>query len=101
MSYTCSQSYSGGSVLKQSHQCKTNYKYNVYDDILVKNCLKDWSQSTTCAIFCSMLVSVLLMFYLLATGADPGFLESGFVCIKVWGVRFADFISFFLNIPCK
>ena len=32
-------------------------------------------------------------------GADPGFLERGFICIKVWGVRFADFISFFLNIP--
>ena len=23
----------------------------------------------------------------------------GFVCIKVWGVRSADLISFFLNIP--
>ena len=22
-------------------------------------------------------------------GADPGFLESGFICIKVWGVHFA------------
>ena len=32
-------------------------------------------------------------------GADPGFLEGGFICIKVWGVRFADFVSFFLNIP--
>ena len=32
-------------------------------------------------------------------GADPGFLEWGFICIKGWGVRFADFISFFLNIP--
>ena len=31
-------------------------------------------------------------------GVDPGFLERGFVCIKVWGIRFADFISFFLNI---
>ena len=33
------------------------------------------------------------------TGADPGFLEMGFICIKVWGACFADFISFFLNIP--
>ena len=32
------------------------------------------------------------------TGADPGFLESGFRYGKD-GVRFADFISFFLNIP--
>ena len=32
-------------------------------------------------------------------GADPGFLERGFVCIKVWGIHFADFISFVLNIP--
>ena len=34
-----------------------------------------------------------------STGADPGFLERGFICIKIWGVRFADFISFFFNIP--
>ena len=27
ISYTCSQSYSDGSVLKQSHQSKTGYKY--------------------------------------------------------------------------
>ena len=32
------------------------------------------------------------------TEADPEFLERGFICIKVWGVRFGDFISFFLNI---
>ena len=32
-------------------------------------------------------------------GADPGFLETGFLCIMVWAVRFADLISFFLNIP--
>ena len=32
-------------------------------------------------------------------GADPGFLESGFICIKEGGVRIAGFISFFLNIP--
>ena len=45
-------------------------------------------------------------------GADPGFLERGFICIKlyvfvfvcvcVWGGgggRFAGFISFCLNIP--
>ena len=29
------------------------------------------------------------------SGADPGFLEKGFIRIKVWGVHFADFISFF------
>ena len=36
-------------------------------------------------------------------GADQGFLEMkrGFICIKVCGVRFADFISFFLNITRK
>ena len=31
-------------------------------------------------------------------GADLGFLARGFICINVCGVRFADFISFFLNI---
>ena len=37
--------------------------------------------------------------------ADPGFLERGFIFIKVCvcggggGLRFADFISFFLNTP--
>ena len=29
------------------------------------------------------------------TGADPGFLERGFICKKGVGVRFADFIYFF------
>ena len=29
ISYTCSQSYSDGSVLKQSHHSKTSYKYMV------------------------------------------------------------------------
>ena len=28
------------------------------------------------------------------TGADPGFLEREFICIKVWGVGFTDLISF-------
>ena len=32
-------------------------------------------------------------------GEDQGFLEKGFICIKVWGFPYADFISFFLNIP--
>ena len=32
-------------------------------------------------------------------GADKGFLEKGLRCVKKGGVRFADFISFFLNIP--
>ena len=31
---------------------------------------------------------------------DPGFLERGNICIRCW-VYFADFISFFLNIPWK
>ena len=31
-------------------------------------------------------------------GADAGFLEMGFIYIKVWD-GFADFISFSLNIP--
>ena len=29
ISFTCSQSYSDGSVLKQSHQSKTGYKYMI------------------------------------------------------------------------
>ena len=33
------------------------------------------------------------------TGEDPGFLERGFICIKVWGLRFPDFILFLLIIP--
>ena len=33
--------------------------------------------------------------------AEPGFLERGFICIKVWGVGFAGFISFFINVPWK
>ena len=28
------------------------------------------------------------------SGADPGFLEKGFICIKVWEVRFADLTHF-------
>ena len=36
---------------------------------------------------------------LLVSGADPGFLEKGLISIKVWGGRFADFISFFLISP--
>ena len=34
-------------------------------------------------------------------GADPGFLEKGFIFIKVWGVHLADFVSFFLKYPMK
>ena len=33
-----------------------------------------------------------------SSGVGPGFLEMGFTYIKTWG-RFADFISFSLNIP--
>ena len=33
------------------------------------------------------------------TGADPGILERVYICINMWGFRFADFISFFLNTP--
>ena len=36
----------------------------------------------------------------LASGADPGFLEKGFSCVKE-GVRYAGFSSVFLNIPSK
>ena len=32
------------------------------------------------------------------TGADPGFLERGFIFRNVWGFCFADIISFSLNI---
>ena len=35
----------------------------------------------------------------LFSGADPGFLERGIICIKLWGSVNANFISFFLNIP--
>ena len=31
-------------------------------------------------------------------GVDPGFLERRFVCINIWDVRIAHFITFFLNI---
>ena len=34
-------------------------------------------------------------------GADPGFLERGVHMYKGVGVRFADFISFFLQYPMK
>ena len=30
---------------------------------------------------------------------DPGFLERGFIMYRGVGARFADFISFVLNIP--
>ena len=43
----------------------------------------------------------ILVLIILSTGADQGFLERGFISIKVWVVRFADFITFFLNIPWK
>ena len=32
---------------------------------------------------------------ILVAGADPGFLKRGFICLKMRGVRFADFILFF------
>ena len=34
-----------------------------------------------------------------SAGVDHGYLERGFVYIKVLGLRFADFISNFLNCP--
>ena len=34
------------------------------------------------------------------SGVDPGFLEGGFRCVEE-GVRFTDFISFFLKYPMK
>ena len=46
-----------------------------------------------------MVVSIAIIARSPASGVDPGFLERGFICIKVWGVRFADFVSSFLNIP--
>ena len=42
-------------------------------------------------------LSIALM--MASTGADPGFLEKGFRCIK--RVLFADFTSFFFNILMK
>ena len=47
-------------------------------------------------LLCSVRVSLIC---LNGSGADLGFLERGFVFIKVWGFRFAELISFFLNIP--
>ena len=32
---------------------------------------------------------------------DPGFLERGSICIKVWGFAFADFYLIFLKYPMK
>ena len=40
ISYTCSQSNSDGSVLSSELDW-----LQVYDDTLMKNCFKDWSQS--------------------------------------------------------
>ena len=44
-----------------------------------------------------------LLIYHETSGADPGFHERGFICIKVcacvWGARFADLSHFSLNIP--
>ena len=31
--------------------------------------------------------------------ADRGFLERGFLCLKVWGFSSADLSHFFINIP--
>ena len=47
-----------------------------------------------CLIMCGISSGILTV-----SGADSGFLEKGFMFIKLWGVLFADFISFFLNIP--
>ena len=41
--YMCNQSYSDGSVLKQSHQSKTGNKYMIWH--IDENCFKDWNQS--------------------------------------------------------
>ena len=45
------------------------------------------------------MTSVLMSQSLRLPGADPEFLERGVHMYKGVGVRFADFISFFLNIP--
>ena len=34
---------------------------------------------------------------MLVAGADPGFLERGFICIEVCVGRYIDFMSFFLK----
>ena len=38
----------------------------------------------------------ILTFKCVILGANPGFLERGLVCIKMWGGRIADFISILL-----
>ena len=55
-------------------------------------------QTCTGLILCTFQASIHL--YLFLTGAGPGFLERGFICIRC-GIHFAEFISLFLNIPWK
>ena len=45
----------------------------------------------------SMCVCLQVPLFTLLSGAHPGFLEMGDHMYKCVGVRFADFISFFLN----
>ena len=57
-----------------------------------------------CFIFCFLVYvssNSLIKIWVNTSGADPGFLERGLICIKVWRVWFADFIPFSLNIPWK
>ena len=50
---------------------------------------------------CYITLALYVAFLHCMTGEDPRFLGRGFICINLWGVRFADFISSFLNIPWK
>ena len=43
---------------------------------------------------------ILKTYVKLKARAIQGFLERGFICIKVWGVRFTDFLIF-LKYPMK
>ena len=45
INFKCSKSHSDGSVLKQSHQSKTGYKYMMWH--IDEKCVKDWTQSST------------------------------------------------------
>ena len=47
-----------------------------------------------------MTFTIPIKYFIFLPGADPGFLERGFICIiEVWGVRLADFFGVFLFLP--
>ena len=73
------------------------------------SCTLDTLQTIWTRIFRSSLIGFIVFTFVVKVSGehlntcsrsrvDPGFLERVFICIKVWGVRFADFISFLLNI---